>query len=142
AGRSRDPIACRAAAKRTVVGMRAIVCKSFGPLDGLVVEERPPGELVSGQVRVRVTAAGVNFVDALLVQGLYQIKPPLPFVPGGESAGVVTEVGDRVTSPRVGDRVLVTTGVGGFATEIVAPADRVLTVPASLTDGQAATFMQ
>ena len=91
---------------------------------------------------MRVTAAGVNFVDALLVQGLYQIKPPLPFVAGGESVGVVTEVGEGVTRPRVGDRVLVTSGVGGFATEIVAPADRVLLVPPSLTDGQAATFMQ
>jgi NADPH2:quinone reductase len=91
---------------------------------------------------VRVTAAGVNFVDALLAQGLYQIKPPLPFVPGGESVGVVTEQGPGVTSPNVGDRVLVISGLGGFATEMIAPADRVLPVPESMTDGQAATFMQ
>lgn len=122
--------------------MRAIVCKSFGPLDALVIEDRPSAELAPGQVRVRVTAAGVNFVDALLVQGLYQIKPPLPFVPGGESAGVVSEVGQGVTSPSVGERVLVAGGLGGFVTEIVWPADRVVTVPASMTDGQAATFMQ
>jgi NADPH:quinone reductase len=122
--------------------MRAVVCDSFGPLEGLVIEERPSGEVASGEVRVRVTAAGVNFVDALLVQGLYQIKPPLPFVAGGESAGVVSEVGEGVTSLGVGDRVLVTPGVGGFATEMVVPADRVLMVPPSLTDGQAATFMQ
>jgi NADPH2:quinone reductase len=122
--------------------MREVVCRSFGPLDHLVVEERESPELTAGQLRVRVTAAGVNFVDALLVRGLYQIKPPLPFVAGGESVGVVTEVSAGVTSPAVGDRVLITSGLGGFATEMVAPANRVFVVPDSLTDGQAATFMQ
>jgi NADPH:quinone reductase len=122
--------------------MRVVVCNAFGPLDELVIEERPSVALAPGQVRVRVTAAGVNFVDALLVQGLYQIKPPLPFVAGGESVGIVSEVGPGVSGREVGERVLVTSGVGGFATEIVAPADRVSIVPPSLTDGQAATFMQ
>jgi NADPH:quinone reductase len=124
------------------VAMREVVCRSFGPLEDLVIEERPSAELAPGQVRVRVTAAGVNFVDALLVQGLYQIKPPLPFVPGGESVGVVTEVNDDVTTPGVGARVLITSGLAGFSTEMVAPASRVFVVPDSLTDGQAATFMQ
>jgi NADPH2:quinone reductase len=122
--------------------MREVVCRSFGPLDQLAIEERPSPELGAGQVRVRVTAAGVNFVDALLVQGLYQIKPPLPFVAGGESVGVVSEVGPGVTTLAVGDRVLNTSGVGGFSTEMVAGADRVFPVPPGLTDGQAATFMQ
>jgi NADPH2:quinone reductase len=122
--------------------MRAVVCPSFGPLANLVIEERPSDELPSGCVRVRVTAAGVNFVDALLVQGLYQIKPPLPFVPGGESVGIVTEVASEVDTPAVGERVLVAAGAGGFATEMIAAADRVWIVPSSLTDGQAATFMQ
>ena len=122
--------------------MREVVCRSFGPLGQLAIEERPSSELNPGQVRVHVTAAGVNFVDALLVQGLYQIKPPLPFVAGGESVGVVNELGAGVTNVGLGDRVLVTSGVGGFATEMVAPAERVLIVPPSLTDGQAATFMQ
>ena len=122
--------------------MREVVCRSFGPLDDLLIEERESPELAAGQLRVRVTAAGVNFVDALLVQGLYQIKPPLPFVAGGESVGVVTEVSADVTSPVVGDRVLITSGLGGFATEMVALANRVFVVPDSLTDGQAATFMQ
>ena len=122
--------------------MRVVVCNAFGPLDDLVIEERPSPAPAPGQVRVRVTAAGVNFVDALLVQGLYQIKPPLPFIAGGESVGVVIEVGEGVGAPAVGTRVLVTGGVGGFATEIVAPADRVSIVPPTLTDGQAATFMQ
>ena len=122
--------------------MREVVCRSFGPLEDLVIEERPSVAPAPGQVRVNVTAAGVNFVDALLVQGLYQIKPPLPYVPGGESVGVVSELGAGVTSLREGDRVLITSGVGGFATEMVAAADRVFVVPGSLTDGQAATFMQ
>jgi NADPH2:quinone reductase len=122
--------------------MREVVCRSFGPLDALVIQERESPELTAGQLRVRVTAAGVNFVDALLVQGLYQIKPPLPFVAGGESVGVVAEVSADVTTPAVGDRVLITSGLGGFATEMVAPANRVFVVPDSLTDGQAATFMQ
>ncbi len=122
--------------------MRAVVCHAFGPLDGLTIEERPSPDLPPGCVRVRVTAAGVNFVDALLVQGLYQIKPPLPFVAGGESVGVFTEVAPGVETPALGDRVLVASGAGGFATEMIAAADRVWIVPPSLTDGQAATFMQ
>ncbi len=122
--------------------MRAVICTSFGPLEDLSIEEQPSPDLARGQVRVRVTAAGVNFVDALLAQGLYQIKPPLPFVPGGESVGVVIEQGEGVSSPCLGDRVLVMSGLGGFATEMVARADSVLTVPPSITDGQAATFMQ
>ena len=122
--------------------MRSVVCRSFGPLEDLVIEESPSGALDRGHVRVRITAAGVNFVDALIVQGLYQIKPPLPFVAGGESVGVVCELGAGVTSPRLGDRVFVASGLGGFATEMVVPADRAAVVPSTLSDGQAATFMQ
>src|ERR1700693_5782878 len=106
--------------------MREVVCRSFAPLDELVIEERESPVLAPGQARVAVTAGGVNFVEALLVQGLYQIRPPLPFVAGGESVGVVSELGEGVTGVQLGDRVLVTSGVGGFATEMVAPADRVL----------------
>ena len=122
--------------------MRAIVCNSFAPLDQLAIEERDSAPLKADQVRVKITAAGVNFVDALIVQGLYQIKPPLPFTPGGESVGVVTEVGADVSVPSVGQRVLVTSGAGGFATEMVVPARAAMAVPDALTDGQAATFMQ
>ena len=95
-----------------------------------------------GQVRIAVTAAGVNFVDGLFVQGLYQIKPPTPFVPGGEVAGVVSEVGAGVTTHAVGDRVFTSTGLGGFTSELVWPAKRVFHTPDALTDGQAATFVQ
>jgi NADPH2:quinone reductase len=122
--------------------MRVVSCNSFGPVANLVVEERPSVPVGPGQVRIAVTAAGVNFVDGLFVQGLYQIKPPVPFVPGGEVAGVVSEVADDVSSVAVGDRVFASTGLGGFASEIVWPARRVVRTPDALTDAQAATFVQ
>jgi NADPH:quinone reductase len=122
--------------------MRAVVCQAFGPIDQLVIEDRPSPPCGPGSVRLAVRASGVNFVDGLFVQGRYQIKPPLPFVPGGEVAGVVTEVGDGVPDVHVGDRVFVSIGLGGFADEVVTPASRVVPVPDALTDGQAATFVQ
>jgi NADPH2:quinone reductase len=122
--------------------MRAVVCNSFAPLDQLVIEDREPTPLFDGHVRVAIRAAGVNFVDALIVQGLYQVKPPLPFTPGGESVGIVTEVASDVESPRIGERVLITSGAGAFATEMVVPARAAVAVPDVLSDGQAATFMQ
>ena len=72
--------------------MRVVLCSSFGPIDQLVLDEQPSQPLAAGQVRIAVTACGVNYVDGLIVQGLYQLKPVLPFVPGGEVAGVVTEI--------------------------------------------------
>ncbi len=122
--------------------MRVVSCNSFGPLEELAVEERPSRPLTAGEVRVEVRAAGVNFVDGLFVQGLYQVKPPTPFVPGGEVAGVVTEVGPDVGQWTVGQRVFASTGLGGFATEVVLPARMVLATPDALTDAQAATFVQ
>ena len=122
--------------------MRVVSCNSFGPVANLTIDERPPVPVGPGQVRIAVTAAGVNFVDGLFVQGLYQIKPPVPFVPGGEVAGVVAEVGEGVTTHAVGDRVFASTGLGGFASEVVWPASRVQHTPDALTDGQAATFVQ
>lgn len=122
--------------------MQVVSCNSFGPVADLVVEERPSQPVGGGQVRIGVTAAGVNFVDGLFVQGLYQIKPPLPFVPGGEVAGVITELGEGVTTHAVGQRVFASTGLGGFASEVVWPASRVMHTPDALTDGQAATFVQ
>jgi NADPH2:quinone reductase len=123
--------------------MRVVSCNSFGPVDQLALEERPSTPVRAGAVRIRVTACGVNFVDALIVQGLYQLKPVLPFVPGGEIAGVISEVGADVTTFAEGDRVFATTGLsGGFSSEVVLPALRVLHTPDAVTDGQAATFVQ
>ncbi len=122
--------------------MRVVSCDSFGPLTDLQVVERDRLPLGPDEIRIAVTAAGVNFVDALFVQGLYQIKPPLPFVPGNEVAGVVSEVGADVTSLQVGQRAFTNVGLGGYASEVVVPAERAASTPESMTDGQAATFTQ
>lgn len=122
--------------------MRAVVCSEFAPLDRLRVEERPDPQPGPGQVVVAVEAAGVNFVDALFVQGAYQIKPALPFTPGGELAGQVVAVGDGVEGVAVGDRVLAMTWLGGFTTHAVVPAGSVVPIPGDLSAGQAAGLVQ
>ena len=122
--------------------MRAVLCRSFAPLDQLTVEELPDLEPGPGQVLVTVEAAGANFVDALLVQGLYQLKPALPFTPGMEVAGTVAALGDGVEGVAVGDRVLGTTFVGGFASQVLLPAANAVPIPAGLSAGQAAGLVQ
>ena len=102
--------------------MRVVVCNSFAPLDQLAIEDRPDLGAGPGQVVIDVEAAGANFVDALLVQGLYQIKPPLPFVPGMEVAGTVRSVGDGVDTVVAGDRVMGMSFFGGYASQVVLPA--------------------
>ena len=121
----------------------AIECAEFGPVENLRAVERESPDLAAGQVRLDVAASGVNFVDGLFVQGKYQIKPPTPFVPGGEVVGRVVEVGDSVADgPDVGDRVFANVGLGGFASEVVVSPRQLVAIPDSLSDGQAATFMQ
>jgi NADPH:quinone reductase len=100
----------------------------------------PSPGLESGQVRVRVDAAAVNYPDVLLVANEYQIKVPTPFVPGSEFAGVVSEVADGVSGVAVGDRVSGTTFVGGFAEEAVASVDAVTRIPATVDQRRAAAF--
>lgn len=102
--------------------MKAVVCKAFGDIDDLVIEDvdlRAPGP---NEVRIKVHAAGVNFPDILIVQGKYQVTPPLPFTPGPESAGEVIAVGDNVKDIVPGDRVMATHPWGGYAEEVNAPA--------------------
>jgi len=122
--------------------MRAVVCKELGPLENLVVEEVDPPALLDGHVRLRVLASGVNFVDCLLIQGKYQIKPPTPFVPGMEVVGEVVEIAAGVKSPVLGQRVLANIGFGGYATEAMVRADRALAIPEEMSTGQAASFLQ
>lgn len=94
--------------------MKAIVCEEFGPLDDLVYKDVPDLEPGDGQVLIRTEAAGVNYPDGLLVQGLYQSKPDRPFTPGSEVAGEVVKIGAGVTRFKPGDRV-VTYCSGGYA---------------------------
>jgi NADPH:quinone reductase len=122
--------------------MRAVVCPELGPLETLVVEERPTPVPDQGQVVVDVRAAGVNFVDGLMCQGRYQIKPPTPFVPGSEIAGVVAAVGTGVAGIAPGDRVIAFTGFGGFAEQVVVPALSLVAMPDTIDFAQAATVLQ
>ncbi len=122
--------------------MRVVVCNELGSLDSVGVEQRPDPEPRTGHVVVELRAAGVNFVDGLICQGRYQMKPPVPYVPGGEISGVVSAVGDGVTELGVGDRVMAMTGFGAFSEQIVIPAGSVRVIPEHLDFGQAAAFIQ
>jgi NADPH2:quinone reductase len=102
--------------------MRAVVVDRIMEPSELRVRELPAPPLVPGSLRVEVRAAGCNFFDILMVQGRYQVKPPFPFVPGAEIAGVVREIGEGVKGFAVGDRVLSSPGLGGFAEEVVTSA--------------------
>ena len=102
------------------------------------VPEPTPGP---GQVKIALGGSGVNFADILVVSGLYQVKPDLPFIPGFEGAGTVTEVGPGADSVNVGDRVVVFAGVGCFAETVVSDASRTAPAPGNLTDAEAAVFM-
>jgi NADPH2:quinone reductase len=119
-----------------------VVCRELGSLANVVVEERDPPRPGPGQAVVEVHAAGVNYVDGLLCQGKYQMKPAAPYVPGGEIAGVVRAVGDGVTRVAVGDRVMAMTGFGAFAEQVAVQAAALDVVPDAMSLGQAATFVQ
>jgi NADPH2:quinone reductase len=122
--------------------VRAVVCRELGPLDNVVVEERDEPVAGPGQVVVAVRAAGVNFVDGLICQGRYQMKPPTPYVPGAEIAGVVRSLGDGVSRVQVGDRVMAMTGFGAFAEQVAVRAESLEPIPGTLSFGQAAAFIQ
>ncbi|HEY5657909.1 MAG TPA: NADPH:quinone oxidoreductase family protein [Myxococcota bacterium] len=109
--------------------MRAIVVDRWTEPSELAVREIAEPPLAPGQIRVDVRAAGCNFFDILMVQGRYQVKPPLPFVPGGEIAGVVRELGAGVDEFAVGDRVLAAPGTGGFAECAVVDAAGAFALP-------------
>lgn len=122
--------------------MRAVVCKELGSLDNVVVSDRDPLVPGPGQAVVEVRAAGVNFVDGLMCQGLYQIKFQAPYVPGSEVSGVVSAVGEGVTEASAGDRVMAMCGLGAFAEQVVVPAASLARIPSGLGFGQAAAFIQ
>ena len=109
--------------------MKALLCVEHGPPEKLVFSDIPMPEPGPGQVRVRVAAAGVNFPDTLIIQNLYQSKPPLPFSPGGEAAGMVDAIGEGVTDLNIGDRVVAMTGNGCMAEQVIASRAQVVPIP-------------
>ena len=121
--------------------MKAVLCKAYGPPDSLVLEDVPSPKPDAGQVVISVKAAGVNFPDTLMIENKYQFRPPLPFSPGGEVAGIVKELGAGVTNVKVGDRVIGSTGWGGFAEEALAPAARCIPFPSNIGFVEASAFV-
>ena len=109
--------------------MKAVVCKEFGPVENLTVEDLPDPTPATGEVVIAIHAAGVNFPDGLMVQGIYQMKPPRPFTPGNEVAGVVSAIGPGVSTHKIGDRVVALCGLNGFAEKVAVAADRALPIP-------------
>lgn len=121
--------------------MKAVLCKQFGPPDTLVLEEVPAPVAGPGQVVVTVKAASVNFPDVLIIQNKYQFKPPLPFSPGSEMAGVIKSVGAGVSHLKPGDKVVAFTTYGAFAEEVLCGADRCSPMPEGMDFTQAAAFV-
>ena len=121
--------------------MKAVLCKSHGMPDTLVVEDVPSPVLTEGQVLISVKACGVNFPDTLIIQGKYQFKPDLPFSPGGEVSGVIKAVGDGVTNVSVGDRVIAFSTWGGFAEELAVDANRLIKMSDKMEFEKASAFI-
>src|SRR3990167_8166449 len=121
--------------------MHAWICDNpIGP-DALTWKEVPTPEPKPGEVRVAIRAASLNFPDLLLVQNKYQAKPPLPFVPGSEYAGVIDAVGAGVTHLKVGDAVASFGGMGGFATHACVSTQLVMPLPPQFAFEDAAAFI-
>ncbi|MCY7351003.1 MAG: NADPH:quinone oxidoreductase family protein [Cytophagaceae bacterium] len=121
--------------------MKALLCKTFGPPESLVLEDVESPKPGVGQVLIEVKACGVNFPDTLIIGGKYQFKPPLPFAPGGEVAGIVSAVGEGVTQLKPGDRVFSLTGWGGFAEQALGDATKTLPMPPGMDFVTAASVM-
>jgi NADPH2:quinone reductase len=120
--------------------MQAMLVEQWGEPEAMVLRELPDPKPGKGQVAIDVKAIGCNFFDILIAQGKYQVKPPLPFSPGGEVAGVVRAVGEGVTGLAVGDRVFAMLGYGGFATSCLAPAAGTVKMPDSMSYEHGAAF--
>jgi NADPH2:quinone reductase len=120
--------------------MKAIVARQWCEPRGLVIEEVARPEPREGEIVVKVQSAALNFPDILMVAGKYQVKPPLPFTPGFEVAGTVDAVGPGVEGFARGGRVLAQLSLGGFAEFAVASAASTQTIPAAMTDDEAAAF--
>lgn len=120
--------------------MKALLCSSLGSFDNLSVEELADPAPGVDEVLVDIVTAALNFPDILIVAGKYQIKPELPFVAGGEAAGIVSEVGREVTGFKPGDRVAVVGSVGAFAEKILKKESELIRIPDSMSFDIAAGF--
>ena len=121
--------------------MKAIRCVELGMPDQLQLLDIHPVTLGTKEVRIKIESCSVNFPDTLIIQGKYQFKPELPFTPGSDLAGVITEVGTDVKYYKIGDRVFGAVNVGGFAEEVVANARTVFPVPSIMSTKVASAFM-
>ena len=121
--------------------VRKIVCRELGPPERLRLETSAPVPLGAGQLRVAIRAAGINFPDILMAAGEYQLKPDLPFTPGVEAAGCVTEVGGEVGGIAVGDRVIVKMRHGAYTDEAVVGPAQLTPLPSNFDDAEGATFL-
>ncbi len=121
--------------------MKAIICKTLGPPSSLVFDEFQEPNVQSGQVLVKVKACSVNFPDTLIIQGLYQFKPELPFVPGSDVAGEVIAVAEDVHHVKPGDRVFGMVLHGGFAEKVIVPSERCFLIPKEMDFEIAASFL-
>ncbi len=121
--------------------MHAWLCENPVGIDALTWKEMPTPVTVKGLVLVEIKAASLNFPDILIVQNKYQFKPDLPFVPGSEYAGTVTALGEGVTHLKVGQSVACLSGIGGFGTHTLAPADRCMPLPPGFSHVDAAAFI-
>jgi NADPH2:quinone reductase len=121
--------------------MQAWLCENPIGVDALTWKELPTPQPKAGEVLIEIRAASLNFPDLLIVQNKYQIKPPLPFVPGSEYAGVVQAVGEGVKHLQVGQNVACLSGTGGFGTHTLAPAALCMPLPAGFSHVDAAAFI-
>lgn len=120
--------------------MKALLCKSYGPPENLVIEEVPDLEPGAGEAIVQVHAASLNFPDTLQIQGKYQFQPPMPFSPGSEVGGVIIKLGAGLEGFKVGDRVMATPSIGGMAEQVRCAAAGLRKIPDSMDFKTAAGF--
>ena len=120
--------------------MRALVCEAFGPPESLKLRQVEVPEPGPGEVLIKAAVAGVNFPETLIIENKYQIKPPMPFSPGGELSGVIAKVGPGVADFTPGDRVAALTSWGAFADYVIAQAERTTHVPDAMPLDVAAAF--
>jgi len=121
--------------------MHAWLCENPVGVDALTWKELPTPQPKANEVLIEIKAASLNFPDLLIVQNKYQMKPPLPFVPGSEYAGVIQSVGDEVKHLKVGQPVACLSGTGGFGTHTLAPAALCMPLPADFPFVDAAAFI-